>query len=372
MFRKSLLASTLALFAAVTVAAAPGPRDNCPGGQCPVQPPQSLKLFDRFHRGDNNIPRANETPTLDPTLAVVSVMIPNVASGVVVYVEDGQALVITAQHCISDGKYDGEVSIRFTSGKVVQGRVVRVQNTGDDLAAILIPADDATRAIAVATVAPLVGTTVTQCGYTGAEPGKGPYQRYGTVEKTDGPFMYLSMSVDGGDSGSGVFDASKQLIGITVRKQSSRGPGKAMAYEFARLRRFYDQCVRELFPNRAKGPAVPAVPPVVPPAVPLNPQGTTPAQPSPAVPPVPAAPSLTRDEVRTLAGIDDLEKNIGTIITLVQLLLGGGGAAAAVPLILTLLKMWKQYKAGAAAGKPAAVAVQQVVRRRRKRKEATV
>lgn len=365
MFRNTLLAAALAL----TVAAACPANDNdpvdCPGGQCPAQPAQLRgKLFDRFQQPVK--PRHTQETTLDPKLAVVSVMIPNVASGVIVHVEDGKALIVTAQHCISDGDFDGRVRIRYASGDVVTGYVVQVQHTGDDLAAIVAPADENTVAIGVATAEPQIGAKLIQCGYTHAEPGKGPFQRYGILEKTDSPFMYLSIEVDRGDSGSGVFNAEKQLVGICVRKQSARGPGKAMAYEFARLRRFFDKVKGEVFPRKHVQPQQQPKSQVVPPPVPMTQEAKPTA---PVVPPLPEPRPMTREEMRAAIGADDMDKRIEQIMTLVQLLLGGGAAGGAVPIIMFLFRLYRSYKqmkGGSAVSQPVAVA--KLVRRRRRRK----
>lgn len=333
MFPQAFLAATLAIFAVLPV--------DCPNGQCPVQPRRKM-IWDRS-------PGQTET-TNDPIYNAASVMIPNVASGVIVHVEGVKALVITAQHCIADGKFNGEVSIRFVDGKIVTGHVVRVQNSGDDLAAILIPADDKTAAVKVAKTAPPIGAAVTQCGYTGAEPGKGPYQRRGTVEKYEGPFVYLSLKVNGGDSGSGVFNSDKQLCGIVVRRMSDIGPGKCLAYEHARLQRFYELCMKELFPRAVIESQQPQAEKV-------------PVQPELAI---------TRDELRELIGSEDFKKQVETLITLVSLLLGGGGAAAAVPLILFLFNLYRKYKGIKAGGAGVQVDVSKLLRRRKRRKLAEI
>jgi hypothetical protein len=294
-FRSGILA---ALFLAFVAGISPA---QCPGGQCPVQPGRGI--FQPRPRPS----QSQDSPAVDPVLGASSVMIPGWGSGVIVHVGDGKALVITAQHVIADNSdFDGKVIVRFIDGRTVSGHVVEVQDQGDDLAAILIPADSKTPYIPVAKDAPKPGDVLTQLGYSGAEPGRGPYQRIGKVKRYAGPWMYTTHVIYSGDSGSGVYDGDKKLCGIAVRGNLIQ----TLSYEHRRLKRFYDQCVEELFPKKAE--------PVLLPAVQLQ-----------------AAPQLDADK---------LNDKIDQLFNLILLVLGASGASGAAPIVSFLYNLYKQRR----------------------------
>jgi hypothetical protein len=129
----------------------------------------------------------------------------------------------------------------------------------------------------VSPVAPKPGETLYQLGWTGA---KGPYPRSGSIEQPPGDGFFagkysLNMRVDGGDSGSGVFNAQRQLVAVICWKYgpgASVGPGKGLAVDHARVHRFYEACLRGLF-GKKKQPDAPQPPaPDVPPQQPAPPQ----------------------------------------------------------------------------------------------------
>jgi hypothetical protein len=183
---------------------------------------------------------------------------------------------------VNPADFHGAVDVTFTDGRKVKGNVAAAESTGNDLAAILIDAADARDATGVAPAAPKPGETLYQLGWTGA---KGPFPRSGPIEPGDfGAGKYsLDMRVDGGDSGSGVFNAQRQLVAVICWKYGPGvqfGPGKGLAVDHARVHRFYEACLRGLFgkkqPDAPRQPPAPDVPPVPPqPAPPQVPPGDT-------------------------------------------------------------------------------------------------
>lgn len=193
---------------------------------------------------------AQAIPQRDPRLTPVTVKIECEkfdgkagGSGTVAHVGNGKALVITAHHVIADG--NGGVKLQYVSGKTTPGQVVRCENTGGDLAAIVADAVSG-RYTPVARRAPSDAAELAQLGWTH---GKGPFPRKGKTNGHKWGFVWLSFEVDGGDSGSGVFNENYELVAVVVRKAGDRfGPAPAICVPHARLLAFYELCMKELFP----------------------------------------------------------------------------------------------------------------------------
>jgi hypothetical protein len=198
-------------------------------------------------------------------------------SGTVVYKDGSKALIFTAHHVIYDPEdFNGKVQVTFTDGRKVNGNVVATEATGNDLAAIVIDAAAARAASGVAPTAPRPGEQVWQLGWTRLE---GPFPRSGRIEEKDFVGKYsFDFLVDGGDSGSGAFNAQRQLVAVICWKQAREGPGKALAVDHARVSRFYDACLRNLFGRerpKEQPPQPPQPPAPEPPAPPQTPPEDT-------------------------------------------------------------------------------------------------
>jgi S1-C subfamily serine protease len=191
-------------------------------------------------------------PADDDGLKAASVRIANQlgsvidgGSGTVVGLQDNKALVLTCRHLFPGGRA-GKLTVHFPSGRVYEAVLIAVDSQAD-LACMYILNDGQVPWVPIADAPAERGTPVCQVGYPH---GKGPiFRRGGSLGiggHTSGtPVMDISVAVQSGDSGSGVFGTTnRRLVGVIWG-----GDGRTSAATgIPDIHRFVEQKAARLFP----------------------------------------------------------------------------------------------------------------------------
>ncbi|MER3416748.1 MAG: hypothetical protein C4297_11130 [Gemmataceae bacterium] len=160
-------------------------------------------------------------------------------SGVVVFDsgEDELAVVVTNRHVI--GASGGQPRVRLTNGEERAAVLIGFDREGADLAALAIYSDGRTPWVVLAARPPAAGDLLFQVGYPGGR--LDPVQREGRYLsnnsfRLDGGRAHQNLEaqieVIPGDSGSGLFNAAGELVGIIW------GGNPATAVPVAEVERF--------------------------------------------------------------------------------------------------------------------------------------
>ncbi len=177
-------------------------------------------------------------------------------SGTPVAVEGGKTLVLTNAHVVP--RHYANLPITVTAAgktypaRYVDGAVVRptkpgfIEVEGTDLCILEIDADIG--GVKIADADPAVGSDVWQYGYGGTQPGDRPTTKSGVVVANDynQPTLTSTLSSVSGDSGSGVFNAAGELVGVTW----GGGDGTHHGVPVREVKKFLGgSLLRKLFPG---------------------------------------------------------------------------------------------------------------------------
>ena len=130
-----------------------------------------------------------------------------IGSGVCFYTEWKTALVLTNKHVAPNNQK--KYAVQFPGEGVKKAQWLKADSKAD-LAVLKTDADFSTMWRPIAEGPPGVGESLWQIGYPW---GRGPMTRWGAVKAIDG-HMWMTMLVDSGDSGSGLFRGAKH--GTTI------------------------------------------------------------------------------------------------------------------------------------------------------------
>lgn len=227
-------------------------------------------------------------------------------SGTVIACRNERSLVVTCKHVV--GKKDAYVRVH-TSGRSHDGVVIAVC-ANDDIAIVYVVGD--LPSVAVADRAPQRRDRVSQVGYPF---GSGPVRRSGEVigqmgtAETGAPVIAMSMRVDQGDSGSGVFNDCGELVAVVWGGPTAACVSHANLVSF--LRRAcpdWESCWR----CRPQAPQAPRPPSVTAPGTPGLQGPVGPAGPAGSVGPAGPAGSVGP------AGPPGRDANIGPVMEAVE------------------------------------------------------
>jgi S1-C subfamily serine protease len=203
-----LLALVLAAASAAVTAAAPPPACPCPLGQCVCGPRCKCPVPEEMpHWHSPRVVHEPGGPTFD------------YGTGTPVWSDGKTTKILTCAHAAGPGAMSVCPGGRYE--KAVKARVV-ARDDSKDLAMLEVPVG--MRAAHFAATPPQAGDVVYQRGWGGAKAE--PVHRQGVV-KSAGSHTFVSQPVVSGDSGSALFNARGEVVGVVAWHSPSCAVGYA-------------------------------------------------------------------------------------------------------------------------------------------------
>lgn len=249
-------------------------KGQCPGGSCP---PGNFQRQPQPQQPTSPIPSGAVGASV--RIEVTRGPVTHGGSGVVVAKSDnGTVYILTNRHVVGTA---GAVGVQFADGRSEAGVFIRAC-THADLALVAISSSPRTTVVATVAEQPVqAGEAIWQVGYPHLQRPP-PRQRTGRARGLGGidtrfnaRVLELDLAVQQGDSGSGVFRANGELVGV-IWGGSMGGRPSSSAVGVEDIQQFMELCVPGFYRRQPRQPVNPA---------PMQPV-------APIEPPPPVVPSL--------------------------------------------------------------------------------